>query len=173
MLRLYIKEQLMATKGVPIIVRDEKNAPVYLITGRWGLRQDAFTLYKIDGSYVAEIKQTSLGLFPRFDLYLGKQKVGSVKKMYGVWHQFQFVSDLNWIIMGDLMNHHYKIYHRTKTLLTMDKAILTDGDYYELEITYEKDAPICLLLSLILDHWSVRRDKSPIKRGFANPMYNT
>ncbi|ANK59952.1 LURP-one-related/scramblase family protein [Loigolactobacillus backii] len=172
MLQLYIKQQLLASKGVPIIVRDQKKKPRFLVTGRFGLRQDSFTLYAMDGHYIAEIKQMSLGLFPKFDLYLGHKKVGAIKKMYGVWHQFQFVNDLNWIIMGDLLRHHYKIYHRTETLLVMDKAFLSDGDYYQLSITHESDAPLCILLSLVLDHWSVRRDKKPQKRRNLNAIYD-
>lgn len=172
MVQLYIKEQLMASRGVPIIVCNATKQPQYLVTGRRGLRQDSFTLYTVSGQYIAEIRQTTLGIFPRFDIFVGKQKVGAVKKMYGVWHQFQFVSDLNWIVMGDLINHHYKVYHRTETILTMDKAILSDGDYYQLQITHESDVPVCILLSLIFDHWVVRRDKKPQKGGSFKAAYN-
>ena len=39
------------------IVKDEKGKSLFLMVGRWGTKGDALSLYRLDGTLVASIKQ--------------------------------------------------------------------------------------------------------------------
>ncbi|CRH22351.1 hypothetical protein BN1423_310009 [Carnobacterium maltaromaticum] len=73
MIHIYMKEQYVARKE-RIIIKDEAGKDIYLITGKWGNVGDGLYLYKIDGTLVAEVKQTKLSLMPKFDIYLSGKK---------------------------------------------------------------------------------------------------
>ncbi len=169
MIHIYMKEQYVARKE-RIIIKDESGKDIYLITGKWGNVGDGLYLYKIDGTLVAEVKQTKLSLMPKFDIYLSGKKVCSVSKYPGIHNPYFRVSRIHWIISGDFANHHYKILHLTKTVMTMDKVYLASGDFYALSIKREQDLPLCVCLAVILDHWVIPR--APAKDGPLNlPAY--
>ena len=74
---LYMRDH--ATDRQPAtVIHDENNQAAYLLAGKWGLRQDALSLYNMRGDLLAEVSQLSLGLLPKFALYVNHQKVGVV-----------------------------------------------------------------------------------------------
>jgi len=151
MRKLYFSRNSFA-KGARI-VRDDHGQSHYLLVGRWGRRQDALSLYAIQGELLAEIKQTSLGLLPKFDLYYNRQNVGSISKTLGFWHEMIYVRKLRWIIMGSLSNENYRIYHGTELVMTLRPVVTTNGEAFELAITDEATEPLCICIAAILDHW--------------------
>ncbi|ETY75148.1 hypothetical protein LFAB_03430 [Lactiplantibacillus fabifermentans T30PCM01] len=151
MRKLYFSRNSFA-KGARI-VRDAHDQSHYLLVGRWGRRQDALSLYAIQGELLAEIKQTSLGLLPKFDLYYNRQNVGSISKTLGFWHEMIYVRKLRWIIMGSLNTESYRIYHGTDLVMTMRPVVTSNGEAFELEIAEETIEPICICVAAILDHW--------------------
>lgn len=169
-MQLYIKAQ-GATSG-PTVVFDEHHQPSYIVSGRYGLTGEGFTVYTISGDALAEIKQISLGVLPRFDLFLHQKKVGRINRLFGFWHEFILVSDLNWLITGDLLNYHYKITHRTETIMELDQSSIALGEIYTLSITNEQDAPLCICLAMILDHWAKNRKKFQFGIRLTNPGLN-
>jgi uncharacterized protein YxjI len=168
MRKLYFSRNSFA-KGARI-VRDGHNQSHYLLVGRWGRRQDALSLYAIHGELLAEIKQTSLGLLPKFDLYYNRQNVGSISKTLGFWHEMIFVRKLRWIIMGSLNSESYRIYHGTELVMTMRPVVTSNGEAFELAITDESTEPLCICIAAILDHWQkpTNRERSRLpKSGYS------
>lgn len=158
-----MKEQYVARKE-RIIVKDEFGKDIYLVTGKWGNIGDGLYLYKLDGTLIAEVKQTKLALFPKFDLYLSGEKVCSISKYQGLKNPYFHVTRIHWLVTGDFVKGHYKITHLTKTVMTMEKAYLASGDLYALAIQREQDLPLCICIALILDHWAIRRTPKKIKK---------
>lgn len=163
MMHIYMREQYVARKE-RIIVKDESGKDIYLITGKWGNTGDGLYLYKLDGTLLAEVKQTKLALFPKFDLYVAGEKVCSISKYQGLKQPYFHVTQIHWLVTGDFTKGHYKITHLTQTIMTMDKVYLADGDFYELAIANEKDIPLCICIALILDHWAIPRNTTKLKQ---------
>lgn len=168
-MELYIKAQLTDLNHVALVY-DHNKKPVYYLSGRQGLLNDNFTLYQLSGEVVGDIRQVTPGLLPKFDIRIQHQKVGSLTRMLGVWHQFIFVSDLKWILMGDLLDNHYQAFHHGQLVFQVDNVMLSDGALArELTITTAEDAPICILIAMVLDLWSRNTKKhhvnAPIVHG--------
>lgn len=145
------------------VIKDEDGKSLFLMIGRWGCRGDVLTLYSMDGTLVARIKQTSLSLGTRFELYQGFDKVGTLQKLLNWNLDFYYIHHLNWAVVGDIRNHHYSIYQVNHRIMTMDAAFMLTGDYYVLDIPNDADAPLCICISAILDYWLYNRKKSPKK----------
>ncbi|VDG23338.1 LURP-one-related/scramblase family protein [Lactiplantibacillus mudanjiangensis] len=151
MRKLYFSRNSFA-KGARI-VRDAHNQSHYLLVGRWGRRQDALSLYAIQGELLAEIKQTTLGLLPKFDLYYNRQNVGSISKTLGFWHEMIYVRKLRWFVIGSLNTESYRIYHGTELVMSMQPVTTTNGEAFELVISDPTTEPLCICIAAILDHW--------------------
>ena len=50
------------------------------MVGRWGTKGDALSLYRLDGTLVASIKQISFTFGTRFEIYKDFEKVGTLQK---------------------------------------------------------------------------------------------
>lgn len=155
------------------IVRDAHNQSHYLLVGRWGRRQDALSLYAIQGELLAEIRQTTLGLLPKFDLYYNRQNVGSISKTLGFWHEMLYIRKLRWIIMGSLSAENYRVYHGTELIMTMRPVVTTNGEAFELAITDQSTEPLCICIAAILDHWQkpTNRARTPIAKKGLNVSF--
>ncbi|PWF99452.1 LURP-one-related/scramblase family protein [Levilactobacillus bambusae] len=154
---LYVKQDLAASGTT--VIHDHHQQPQYLLTGKWGNRLDALSVYQLSGQLEAEIKQTSLGLLPRFSLFYHQQRVGRLHWSLGVVHEVHYVRDLNWIILGNQATGRFRVIHGTETLMTMQTVALAKGDYLELTVQSESYEPLMICLAVILDRWARRRDK--------------
>ncbi|GAF40197.1 hypothetical protein FC83_GL001300 [Agrilactobacillus composti DSM 18527 = JCM 14202] len=168
-MELYIKKQTTDLKHIALVY-DRNKKPVYYVSGRQGLLNDSFTLFQLSGEVIGEIKQVTPGLLPRFDIIIDKQTVGSLKRLIGVWHQFIFVSDLRWLLMGDLLDNHYQAFAGGQLIFQVDTVMLSDGAMARELVIHDPDvAPICILIAMVLDLWSrntkKHHAKSPIVTG--------
>jgi uncharacterized protein YxjI len=160
---LYIRQQPSAIKGVSTVL-DAQEKPLYLLAGKRGLRQDSFSLYTLSGELLGEIKQTSLGISPSYNLYQNQRLIGQLKKIWGVWHEFIYIRNLNWLVMGDLTQNQYRIIYHTQTIMRIMPVLLKSGTHYELEITDDSDQASCILIAAVLNHWAYQQPKARIKR---------
>lgn len=159
----YIDAQSLKDAGMSV-VKNGDFKPVYILNGKHGLANDGFMLHNIAGDELGEIRQKTVGLFPRYDLYVDRQRVGSVKKMAGVWREFIFVSDLNWMIIGNLLANQYHIYHGVKSITTIAEAGTASNTVFKLDIPDQKDVVAGLLLAAILDRWRQVHNANPLVR---------
>lgn len=162
-MQYYIDAQSLKDSGMSV-VKDSNSKPVYILTGRHGIANDGFTLHSIAGAELGDIRQKTVGIFPRYDLYVDRQKVGSVKKMAGVWREFIFVAGLNWMIIGNLLANQYHIYHGVKSITTIAEAGTASNTVFKLDIPREEDVVAGLLLAAILDHWRQVHNANPLAR---------
>lgn len=109
MRKLYSYRNRLSTRGTTTIT-DENGSNVYLINGRWGMHAGVMSVYSSSGLLEAEIKQRSLGMLPKFDLYKKRKYAGSIRRYYGVSREMLFVKKLNWLIMGNLSTYNYRVF---------------------------------------------------------------
>ena len=158
MVRLFMKQEFVSMQD-RIIVKNEKGNDIYLIVGKWGRRGDALTLYSMSGELLAEAKQTLLSVFPTFDLYFKGKKIGTMVKRKGVRRPYYRIKKLNWLVTGNFLAQKYTIREKTKVIMKFEKSSSFTGDFYSLNIQDQKDAALCCLLAVIIDHYSI--DKKP------------
>lgn len=106
-----------------------------------------------------------MGMSPRYDLTLDGQKAGSVKKMLGVWHEFVFVTDLNWLIFGNLLANEYHIYHGVKTVTTIAAVGAATSTTFKIDILDPRNVHAGLLVAAVLDRWRFVHLTNPLTRG--------
>lgn len=164
----YIDAQSLHDTGVTV-VKDTHNQPAYILNGKHGLANDRINLHTIAGQELGDIRQRTVGMSPRYDLTLNGQKTGSVKKLFGVWHEFVFVSDLNWLIFGNLLANEYHIYHGVKTVTTIAAVGAATSRTFQIDILDPRNVPAGLLVAAILDRWRFVHQTNPLSRR--NPAY--
>ena len=103
---------------------------------------------------IAEIKQRSLGFWPKFELFSDRKLVGSLRRYYGLGTEMLFVKKLNWLILGNSLTFNYKIYHGRRCVLSLHEVELASGNYLELTIADINDEALCLCIVAILDFWA-------------------
>ncbi|MBD5069426.1 MAG: hypothetical protein HDT50_04425 [Lactobacillus sp.] len=153
MRNLYTRRSELSNRGT-IRVKDDSGRLVYLMLGKWGIHPGVLSVYDVSGPLLAEIKQRSLGFFPKFDLYASKKHVGSLRRYQGISHEMLFVKGLNWFIVGNLMTFNYKVYHGRQCIMTISEVQLTAGTSLEFHIKNKDDEPLCLCIAAILDYWA-------------------
>lgn len=118
------------------------------------MHHDVLSLYAIDGDLLAEVKQLSLGLLPKFALYEHRQRVGVVGKSLGFVRQIIYIRGLNWIIVGSPLAARYRVFNGSKLVFALKPVQLTGTYYHELKVTHHKDEPLAILVASVLDHWA-------------------
>ncbi len=168
MRKLYMRDH--ATDRQPAtVIHDENNDAIYLLAGKWGLRQDVLSLYNMLGDLLAEVSQQSLGLLPRFALYVDHQRVGTVGKSLGFVREVVYIRGLNWVIVGNALTNHYRVFRGSHLVFSMAPLEETGGAFLELKVSSERDEPLAILVACVLNHWAKRPDASPAKRRFRLP----
>lgn len=147
------------------IVKDINDRPIFLLVGRWGSKGDVFSLYAMNGELVASIKQASFTVGSKFELYLGFQKVGVLRKIFHLNADFYYIRRLNWVVVGDIYHHAYAIYQENACIMEMSKATLFTGNYFSLNVSKDEYAPLCICIAAVLDYWLYNKKKqaSPFK----------
>lgn len=156
---LYLRDR--ATDSGATVIHDQNGRQCYLLTGKWGLRHDALSLYTMSGELLAEVRQLSLGMMPKFALYQNHQKVGTVGKSLGFFKEIVYIQGISWFIVGNGLNNHYRFLQGHRLVAMMAPVNKTGFNVTELAVHDEADEPLAVLVASILNHWSHNGDKLP------------
>ncbi|WP_251547383.1 LURP-one-related/scramblase family protein [Limosilactobacillus caecicola] len=166
---LYLKNR--ANDRSATIIHDNLHEARYLLTGKWGLRHDALSLYTMQGDLLAEIKQLSLGMLPKFGIYVNHHRIATICKSLGFVREFIYIRDLNWVIMGNALNNHYRVFRNNHTVFTMEPEKSSGGLYCRLTINQESDEPVAILVGCVLNHWAGTRVTRRMKKLLPNRQF--
>lgn len=154
MATFYIRQHSL-TSNTRTVVRDENQQAQFLLVGCWGTRGDVLSLYLMNGEVVATIKQATFALTrgTRFELYQNFQKVGTLHRLLAITRDYYYVHQLGWVVTGNIAQQHYTIHARNRRVMTMESAILPEGNFYLLDIPQADDAPLCICIAAVLNYW--------------------
>ncbi|WP_267201299.1 LURP-one-related/scramblase family protein [Limosilactobacillus kribbianus] len=169
MRKLYLRDHATDLHGTTVI-RDHQGRSCYLLVGKWGMRLDVLSLYAISGELLAEVKQQSLGLLPKFSLYVNREKVGTVGKSLGFVRQVIYIRGLNWIIVGSPLAGRYRVFQGSHKVFSIQPVELTSNYYHELTVEHQEEEPLAILIASVLDHWARRGQREPGRLRFRNPQ---
>lgn len=147
---LYLKNR--ANDHSATIIHDNFDQACYLLTGKWGIRNDALSLYTMQGQLLAELKQLSLGLMPKFAIYQNRQRMGTIGKSFGFVRELIYIHGLNWVIVGNAFTNHYRVFRNNHLVFTMEPE--QNGLYCRITINQQADEPIAILIACVLNHWA-------------------
>lgn len=172
--QLYIRDRSTDLHGTTVI-RDQKGQSCYLLVGKWGMHHDALSLYAISGELLAEVKQLTLGLLPKFALYVNRQRVGTIGKGLGFMQQVVYIRGINWIIVGSPLTSRYKVFRGSHLVFSIQPVEFSGGYCHELKVSNEADEPLAILVASILNHWARRGDQEPLLARLrkCNPTWGT
>lgn len=174
MRQLYIRDRSTDLNGATVI-HDESGHSCYLLAGKWGIRYDALSLYTMSGELLAEAKQLTLGLTPKFALYLNQRQVGTIGKSLGFFHELIYIRGLNWIVVGSLMSGHFKVFCGSQLIFEVEPVQNTGGFCSRLSVVNQADEPLAILTATIINRWARHQDRQPLheKLRQLNPMSST
>ena len=160
MRQLYLRDHATDLHGTTII-RDHQGRSCYLLVGKWGMHYDVLSLYAINGALLAEVKQQSLGMLPKFSLYLNRQRVGTVGKSLGFVRQMIYIRGLNWFIVGSPLAGRYRVFQGSRQVFSLQPVEFTGSYYHELKVEQKADEPLAILVASVLDHWARHGQRDP------------
>ncbi|GKT03393.1 LURP-one-related/scramblase family protein [Furfurilactobacillus sp. WILCCON 0119] len=153
MRQLYIRQTPGLLNGIrPVLSADHET--LYLLSGQFGWSRAQMSASTPTGAVLAEAKQLSLGIMPKFALYYNGKEVGAVVRSIGFWREVVYIRGLNWVVMGNLASGKYKIYHGTHVVASMRPVTGDDGAYDQLSVNNHSAEPVCLLIAAIMNRWA-------------------
>lgn len=162
MRQLYLRDHDTDLHGTTVI-RNYQGRSLYLLVGKWGALHDVLSLYSISGDLLAEVKQLSFGIIPKFALFRDHQKVGTVSKSLGFVREVIYIKGLNWVVVGSSFSGKYRVFKKNHLVFSIQPVAFTGDYYHELKVKNEEDEPLAILVASVLQHWARRKQSSPLR----------
>lgn len=156
---LYLPDQQTSVHTTTII-HDGAQTPRYLLSGKWGRYQDAYSVATMGGRLLAEIRQLSLGFSPRFALYQDRKRVGTMAKSFGFIREFLYIGGLRWVVVGTPLTSRYRVFAGNRLVFTT--VPVSGSRYARLTVTRADEEPLAILVAAILNHWAHRSHRQPL-----------
>lgn len=148
-MKLYIKQKVF-TLTEDFSVTDENNEPVFRVTGSFMRIPKKYEIYDMNGSLVCEIEKHLFRLFSHFDIRSDSVQL-TVKKDFTFFKTAISIVGSDWRLIGDIFNLDFALVSGNYPIMSFRKAFLSWGDFYELDISDEKDAILCLAIVIVID----------------------
>ena len=108
----------------------------------------------------------------RAEYFLSRREIGIFNvggKSLGFVREVVYIRGLNWVIVGNALTNHYRVFRGSHLVFSMAPLEETGGAFLELKVSSERDEPLAILVACVLNHWAKRPDASPAKRRFRLP----
>ena len=132
-------------------IYDENGETYFTVKGRlsWGHRLEIYDKYD---RHIGTVQEKVLSFLPRFDLYIGDRLIGQLTKEFTLFRP-SFSLDCNgWLVEGDWFEWDYQVLTADGGLVMQaQKQLFNWTDTYTMDITYEEDSLLCLMIVLAID----------------------
>ena len=161
-MKLFIKQKVFSWRD-KFAVKDETGQD------RWFAQGEVFTLgrklhvYGSDGAEAAFIRQKVLSFLPRYYIEIGGSEYEIIKEFTFLRPRYT-IRNLGWSVSGDFFAHDYAVLDGRGDIMRISKAWLSWGDFYELDITDERNELLCLCVALAIDCINADADDSTVHR---------
>ena len=139
-------------------IYDEMGNTVFTVRGdvAWG---HLLRIYDALGNEVGYIKEKIFTWFPKFEMYLGNNYVGSINKEFSFFRP-RFNIDYNgWQVEGNFFEWDYDITDRIgQRVATVNKELWNWTDTYVIDVYNPNDVRCALMLVLAIDAEKCSRD---------------
>lgn len=131
-------------------IYDEAGNTVYTVQGRlaWGHKLE---ISDAAGRYLGMVKEEVLTFLPRFDLYVGENCIGQIKKEFTFFKPVFSLDCNGWEVQGNFWEWDYQVLDGSREVMTVSKELFHWTDTYVLDIADPADALVCLMIVLAID----------------------
>ncbi|MBE6533386.1 MAG: hypothetical protein E7678_00220 [Ruminococcaceae bacterium] len=139
-------------------IYDEEGNTVFTVKGElaWG---HLLRIYDALGGEVGCIKEKVFTWFPKFEMYLGNNYVGSINKEFSFFKPKFNVEYNGWRVEGNWLEWDYTILNTMGfSVATVMKEIWNFTDTYVIDVYNPNDAVCALMLVLAIDAEKCSRD---------------
>ena len=149
-MRLYFRQRFFSWFD-SYDIYDETGAVAYTVEGKlaWG---HCLHILDSEGYHIATVRERVLTLLPQFELYLGEEYVGCIRKDFTLFRP-SFTIDCNgWQVEGSLMEWDYTIVDSMGfDVARISKELLHWTDTYVIDVGQTEDALCALMVVLAID----------------------
>ena len=149
-MKLYFKQRFFSWfDSYDIYLED--GSTFYTVEGQlsWG-----HCLHILDdaGRHIATVKEQVLTLLPRFDFYIGDERVGTLKREFTFLSPAYDLDCCGWRVTGNWLEWDYQILRRDgSTAAVIRKELFHWTDTYTIETEYDENALCALMVVLAID----------------------
>ena len=132
-------------------IYDDGGNTVYSVKGRlsWGKKLE---IYDASGAHVGTLKQQVFTFLPTFELYLGDEYVGEVKKDFTFFKPSFTLSCNGWHVDGNWLEWDYAIYDpRGDVVARISKELFNWTDTYVIDVRNVENSVAVLMVVLAID----------------------
>lgn len=149
-MRMYFKQRLFSWFD-SYDIYDEQGNTLYVVRGQlsWG---HCLKIFDASENEVGTVKERIFTFLPKFEIYLGDNYLGCIKKEFSFFKPQYDIEYNGWHIEGNFMEWDYDITDTTgNTVASISKEILHWTDQYVIDVADEQDALIALMFVLAID----------------------
>ncbi|MFD1411369.1 LURP-one-related/scramblase family protein [Lapidilactobacillus gannanensis] len=133
---------------------DHNMQPLMILTGRFGLNQNGIRLLTIDGQYRGRVIHRTSNFATEYELQTERQTLGQMTKMTGLWHQFAYVSNLKWTVLGSVTTNTYQVTHGIHAVFDAHSIVTSKKlDGLQLTLANDQDQVPAFLVAATLNQW--------------------
>ena len=129
----------------------ESGAVAYTVEGKFGW---GHKLHILDGSgrHIATMQERVFRFFPTFELYIGEEYVGCIRKELSLFRPRYTVECAGWTVDGDFFEWDYRIVAPDGTTVTkVSKELFRFTDTYTIDVGQPQSELLSLLVVLAID----------------------
>ena len=133
-------------------VYDTYGSPRYFVKAEFLTLGHQIHIYdKRTGAEVGSIHQKLLTLLPTFEIVMGGQVVGTIRREFTFFKPRYTADFRDWTVEGDFWDWNYSVWQGQRQVMSIQRQWLTWGDTYVLEYSDYRDELPGLLLVIAID----------------------
>ena len=149
-MKLYFKQRFFSWfDSYDIYYQDGSVA--FTVEGKpsWGHK---LNILDYNGNHIATLKQQVFTFLPKFDMYIGNDVIGTIKKEFTFLKPVFTIVPFGWTVKGDFMAWDYEITDiNGGVIASLSKELFKFTDTYTIDVYNAKDALFALMVTLAID----------------------
>lgn len=132
-------------------IYDEKGVVAYTVKGQlsWGHK---LVIYDAKGNKVGMVAEKVITILPKFEIYLGENLVGTIKKELTLLRPKFNLEAKGWNTKGNVFEWDYDITGpKGERVARIEKKLLRLVDTYVIDVAKKEDALLALMFVLAID----------------------
>ncbi|MBO5065724.1 MAG: LURP-one-related family protein [Clostridia bacterium] len=132
-------------------VFNEHDEAVYKVKGQlsWG---HCLKIFDAQGNEIGTVKERIISFLPKFEMYLGENYLGCIKKEFSFFTPKFTIECNNWQVEGDFFEWDYSITDTNgNTVATVSKDVFRWTDTYVIDVENPQNVLEVLMLVIAID----------------------
>lgn len=151
MMQLMIKQRVFSWTDTYDVYDEAGRAKYYVKAEFFSLGHQIHVYDKQTGEELGSIHQKLFSLLPTFEIVIGGQLRGTVKRKFTLFSQNYQVDYRGWDVEGDFLGWDYRVVQSGREVMAISKELFHWGDTYVLRFDNPAEELPGLLLAIAID----------------------